>query len=91
MLAFPNSFSSKKEAHLDSIAIPVYEPSTIDLGGLPSSDWTYLRKSGLLLANNKPLEADATLKMIKVQENERMEKIYKKLKKETKRAIKRSS
>lgn len=72
------------------IYLKFYNASTIDLGGLPSSDWAYLRKSALLLSMNKAIEADLALKMVKVKENDRMKKIYKKLNKKIARAIKRS-
>lgn len=71
--------------------ITFYQSATIDLSGLPSIDWAYLRKSALLFANDQLVEAQEALIMVKNKDNDRMEKIYNKLNKKIKRAIKRKS
>lgn len=71
--------------------ITYYQSATIDLNGLPSVDWAYLRKSALLLENNQLVEAQEALAMVQNKENDRMEKIYNKLNKKIKREIKRKS
>ena len=71
--------------------ISLYKSSTIDVNGLPSTDWAYLRLAELLLANNQAAEAEAALKLIHLQDNDRMQKIYKRLNKQIKKEIKKSS
>lgn len=71
--------------------ITLYQSSTIDLLGLPSTDWAYLRKAGLMLANNQVDDAQEALEKINNIEKGPMEKTYKKLNKKVKRALKRKS
>ena len=71
--------------------IALYQSSTINLLGLPSTDWAYLRKAGLLFANNQVNDAHKALEKISNIEKGPMEQTFKKLNKKVKRALKRQS